>query len=96
VLPEIADAVGGRAEIVFDGGIRRGGDIVKALALGANACIIGRAFLYGLGARGEEGVERALDILLSEMDRAMALLGRPTIADLDRTAVNMTRLYSDA
>jgi L-lactate dehydrogenase (cytochrome) len=96
VLPEIVDAVGGRAEIVFDGGIRRGGDIVKALALGANACMIGRAFLYGLGARGEEGVERALDILIAEMDRAMALLGRPTIADLDRTAVNVARLFIDA
>ena len=96
VLPEIADAVAGRSDIVFDGGIRRGGDIVKALALGATACMIGRAFLYGLGARGEEGVERALDILLAEMDRAMALLGRPTIADLDRTAVNAARLFLES
>ena len=95
VLPEIADAIAGRAEVVFDGGIRRGGDVVKALALGATSCMIGRAFLYGLGARGEEGVERALDILLAEMDRAMALLGRPTIADLDRSAVNASRLYSE-
>ena len=55
--------------------------------------MIGRAFLDGLGARGEEGVERALDILLAEMDRAMALLGRPTIAELDRTAVNTARLF---
>jgi L-lactate dehydrogenase (cytochrome) len=87
VLPEIADAAGDRLEIIFDGGIRRGGDVVKALALGARACIIGRAFLYGLGAGGEAGVNRALEILLAEMDRTLALLGRPTIADLDRTAV---------
>lgn len=87
VLPEIADAAGDKLEIIFDGGIRRGGDIIKALALGADACLIGRAFLYGLGAGGEAGVNRALDILLAEMDRTLALLGRPTIAELDRTAV---------
>lgn len=95
VLSEIADAVGGQADIVFDGGIRRGGDLVKALALGANACMIGRAVLYGLGARGEAGVERAIDILVAEMDRAMALLGRPTLANIDRTAVNAARLYGE-
>jgi isopentenyl diphosphate isomerase/L-lactate dehydrogenase-like FMN-dependent dehydrogenase len=65
------------------------------MALGADACMIGRAFLYGLAARGEEGVERALDILLAEMDRAMALLGRPTLAELDRTAVNASRLHAE-
>ncbi|MFN0072386.1 MAG: alpha-hydroxy acid oxidase [Chloroflexota bacterium] len=92
VLPEIADAVAGRADIVFDGGIRRGGDIVKAIALGATACMLGRAILYGLAARGEEGVERALDILLAEMDRTMALLGRTSLAEIDRSAVNMARL----
>jgi L-lactate dehydrogenase (cytochrome) len=95
VLPEVAEAVAGRADVVFDGGIRRGGDIVKALALGATACMVGRAFLYGLAARGEAGVERALDILVAEMDRAMALLGRPTIGDLDRTAVNTARLFAE-
>jgi isopentenyl diphosphate isomerase/L-lactate dehydrogenase-like FMN-dependent dehydrogenase len=89
VLPEIVEAVGGRAEVILDGGVRRGTDVVKALALGARACMIGRPMLYGLGAGGQEGVERSIDILKAEIDRALALLGRPTLADLDRTAVRL-------
>lgn len=81
-LPAIAGAVRGDAEIVLDGGVRRGSDIVKALALGANAVAIGRAYLWGLAAGGEAGVARAIEILESELKRTMALLGRPRIADL--------------
>jgi L-lactate dehydrogenase (cytochrome) len=87
VLPEIADAVGDRAEVILDGGVRRGTDVVKALALGARACMIGRPMLYGLGAAGQTGVERSIEIIQNEIDRALALLGRPTLADLDRSAV---------
>jgi L-lactate dehydrogenase (cytochrome) len=87
LLPEIVDTVGSRIEVLFDGGIRRGGDVVKALALGARACMIARPYLYGLGAAGERGVEMSISMLRSEIARAMALLGRPRIADLDRSAL---------
>ncbi|MCY1073858.1 alpha-hydroxy acid oxidase [Archangium lansingense] len=89
VLPEVVDAVQGRAEVVLDGGIRRGSDVVKAIALGARACMIGRPFLYGLAADGQAGVELTLDILSKEIDRTLALLGRPRLADLDRSALRM-------
>ena len=88
-LPEIVDAVEGRAEVILDGGIRRGSDVVKAIALGARACMIGKAFNYGVAALGERGVELAIDILQKEIDRALALIGRPTLAQLDRTVVQM-------
>lgn len=84
-LPAIVDAVGDRATVLMDGGVRRGHDIVKALALGAKACLIGRAFAYGLGAMGGAGVERAIRILEAEMREAMMLLGCPSIAELDRS-----------
>ena len=71
MLPEIVDAVGGRAEVILDGGIRRGSDVVKALALGARACMIGKAFNYGVAALGERGVELAIEIL-AEGDRPRA------------------------
>jgi isopentenyl diphosphate isomerase/L-lactate dehydrogenase-like FMN-dependent dehydrogenase len=87
VLPEIADAVGDQIEVLFDGGIRRGSDIVKAIALGAKACLIGRPYLYGLGAGGQAGAEKAITILQSEIARALALLGRPSLASLDRSAL---------
>ncbi len=74
-LPAVVDAVGGRAELIVDGGIRRGTDIIKALSLGATACSIGRPYLYGLAAGGKPGVERAISILASELKRAMMLLG---------------------
>lgn len=84
VLPEIIDAVAGRAEVILDGGIRRGTDILKALALGANACMIGRPYLYGLAAAGEAGVTHALDLLRSECIRAMKFMGCKSLAELDR------------
>jgi L-lactate dehydrogenase (cytochrome) len=83
-LPEIVDAVGSRTEVILDGGIRRGTDMAKALALGARACMIGRPYLYGLGAAGQAGVLDAIRILESELRRAMALMGCKRIADLRR------------
>ena len=82
-LPAIVDAVGGRTEILFDGGIRSGQDVIKALALGAHGTFIGRAFLYGLGAMGEQGVTAALDIIRKELDTTMALCGLRDIKDVD-------------
>ncbi len=81
-LPRIVDAVGGEIEIMFDGGIRSGQDMMRALALGARSCMIGRAFLYGLGAGGEDGVARAIAILRNELDVSMALTGTRRIADI--------------
>lgn len=74
-LPTVAAAVAGRAQVIPDGGVRRGTDIAIARCLGADACMIGRPFLWGLAAVGEAGVTRALDILRDELDIAMALLG---------------------
>lgn len=86
-LPGIAEAVAGRAEIILDGGIRRGGDIVKALALGATAVALGRAYLYGLAAGGEAGVRRALAIMDGELRRTMALCGRANLSGLTRDLI---------
>ncbi|MGQ0532104.1 MAG: alpha-hydroxy acid oxidase [Caulobacteraceae bacterium] len=86
-LPAIADAVGGAAEIILDGGVRRGGDVVKALALGANAVALGRAYLYGLAAGGERGVIRALEIVDTELRRTMALCGRARVSALTRDLI---------
>src|SRR5262249_26275885 len=86
-LAGVRDAVAGRGEIICDGGIRRGGDIVKALALGARACMIGRAYLYGLGAAGERGVAGVIGLLADDMRRTMALLGRRSVAELDADVV---------
>lgn len=83
-LPAIADAVRGDAQIIFDGGIRRGTDIIKALALGANAVAIGRAYLWGLAAAGERGVARAIALLEEELKRDMMLLGRTRVSQLTR------------
>jgi L-lactate dehydrogenase (cytochrome) len=82
-LPSIVDAVGDRIEVLMDGGIRSGQDVLKALALGARGVFIGRAFLYGLGALGEEGVSLALDIIRKELDTTMALCGLRDIHDVD-------------
>ena len=87
VLPDIADAVGSRVEVLLDSGIRRGTDIAKAVALGARACLIGRPYLYGLAAAGQPGVELALGMLSRELERTLTLLGRPSVAELDRTVV---------
>ena len=83
-----ADAVGDRVEIICDGGVRRGSDIVKAIALGARACMAGRAYLYGLGAAGEPGVDWVLQLFENDMRRVMALLGVASIAELTREAVD--------
>jgi L-lactate dehydrogenase (cytochrome) len=82
-LKAVRDAVGDSLEVIVDGGVRRGSHIVKALALGATACSAGRPYLYGLGAGGEVGVNQALSILRSEMERDMALLGVASIGELD-------------
>ena len=81
-LPRVADAVGADTEVLFDGGIRTGADIMRALALGARACLIGRAYIYGLGAAGEAGVAKAIDILEKELSVTMALTGTNRIADI--------------
>ncbi len=86
-LPAIADAVGHRMEVLLDGGVRRGADVVRALALGAKAVMVGRPYLYGLSVGGPAGVRRALEILQAEVDHALALTGVPRVADLDRTVV---------
>jgi len=83
VLPEIVDEVGSQLEIMFDGGIRTGMDIMRALALGAKSCMIGRAYAYGLGAGGQAGVAKALDILGKELTTTMGLCGVNTIAEID-------------
>lgn len=86
-LPEVVAAVNGQAEVLMDGGVRRGGDIVKALCLGAKAVLVGRAYAYGLGAAGPSGVNRALEILRSDVERTMRLLGCPSISALDRSYI---------
>jgi L-lactate dehydrogenase (cytochrome) len=81
-LPGVVAAIQGEAEVLLDGGVRRGTDILKALALGARACMIGRPFLWGLAAGGEAGVRRAIEILAAELDEAMALAGMRDLAEL--------------
>jgi L-lactate dehydrogenase (cytochrome) len=87
VLPEVLAAVNGRVEVLLDGGIRRGSDVVKALCLGARAVLIGRAYAYGLGAGGGPGVTRAVNILRADIVRTMKLLGCASIADLNRSYI---------
>jgi L-lactate dehydrogenase (cytochrome) len=84
VLPRIADAVRDRTEILFDSGIRSGQDVLKALALGAHGCLIGRAYLYGLAAMGQAGVTKALDLIAEELKVAMSLTGVRDVADVSR------------
>jgi 4-hydroxymandelate oxidase len=86
-LPPIVDAVGDRVDVLVDGGIRRGTDVLKALALGARAVLIGRPVLWGLAVDGAAGVERVLEILLAEFDTALALAGAPRATDLDESFV---------
>jgi 4-hydroxymandelate oxidase len=87
VLPQIADAVAGRAQVLLDGGVRRGTDVVKALALGAQAVLVGRPVLWGLAVSGEHGVAHVLDLLRNELDLALALCGCPTLGDVGRDLV---------
>jgi isopentenyl diphosphate isomerase/L-lactate dehydrogenase-like FMN-dependent dehydrogenase len=88
-LPEVVKAVNGRIEVLMDGGIRRGTDIAKAISMGARAVLCGRAYAYGLAAAGEAGVDRAIEILRTDLDRTLRLLGCPSIAELDRSYVNV-------
>jgi 4-hydroxymandelate oxidase len=89
VLPEIVDAVGSKMTVLIDGGFRRGTDILKALAIGAKAVLVGRPPLWGLGAFGDAGVHRVMEILRNELAWAMALAGRPNIASIDRSLVRI-------
>ncbi|MEY2736778.1 MAG: alpha-hydroxy-acid oxidizing enzyme [Pseudomonadota bacterium] len=84
-LPAIVDAVGSQIEVHMDGGVRSGQDVLKAMALGAKGCYIGRAFLYGLGAMGEEGVSKVLQIIHKELDLSMAFCGRTQVAQVDKS-----------
>jgi len=92
-LPEVVAAVHGQTEILLDGGIRRGADIVKALSLGARAVLCGRAYAYGLAAAGEAGINRAIEILRADLDRTLHLLGCASVADLDRSYVNVPKSW---
>lgn len=89
LLPEVVDAVGDRAEVLLDTGVRTGADVVAAVALGARACLIGRAYLYGLMAGGQPGVERATDILTAEIKRTIQLLGVRSVSELDRSRASL-------
>ena len=86
-LPKIADAVGSDIEVLFDGGIRSGQDVFRALALGARACLSGRAYIYGLGAGGQAGVARAIEIIRNELDVTMALTGCKNVGEIDRQKI---------
>jgi isopentenyl diphosphate isomerase/L-lactate dehydrogenase-like FMN-dependent dehydrogenase len=88
-LPEVVAAVKGRTEVLMDGGVRRGSDIVKAICLGARAVLVGRAYAYGLAAAGYDGVVRALEILRSDLERTLRLLGCPSVCDLNPTYVEV-------
>jgi L-lactate dehydrogenase (cytochrome) len=88
-LPEVIAAVGGLVEVLLDGGIRRGTDVVKALCLGARAVLVGRAYAYGLGAAGGPGVARAIELLRADVIRTLKLLGCASVADLDRSYVDV-------
>jgi L-lactate dehydrogenase (cytochrome) len=86
-LPEVVDAVAGRGEVLLDGGVRRGTDVLKAVALGAKACMIGRPYMYGLAAKGRAGVTQALELLRNEIDLALALSGNTRLSELDRSSI---------
>ena len=93
-LPEIMDAVGDKIEVHLDSGIRSGQDVLKALAMGATGTFIGRAYIYGLGAMGEQGVTRALEVIHKELDTSMALCGRKSVRDLDRDILLIPKGFS--
>jgi isopentenyl diphosphate isomerase/L-lactate dehydrogenase-like FMN-dependent dehydrogenase len=94
-LPEVVAAVNGRIEVLMDGGVRRGTDVVKALCLGARAVLCGRAYAYGLAAAGEAGVTRAIEILREDINRTLVLLGCPGIANLDSSYVRMPKDWAE-
>jgi L-lactate dehydrogenase (cytochrome) len=90
VLPEVVAAVNGQAEVLMDGGIRRGSDIVKAICLGARAVLLGRAYAFGLAAAGKPGVTRAIEILRSDVERTLRLLGCPSVSALNSSYLNIS------
>ena len=92
-LPEVVKAVNGQVEVLMDGGVRRGTDVVKAICLGARAVLCGRAYAYGLAAAGEAGVVRAIEILRTDVERTLRLLGCPSITALDRSYVNVPKSW---
>jgi L-lactate dehydrogenase (cytochrome) len=92
-LPEVVEAVKGRIEVLMDGGIRRGTDIAKAICMGARAVLCGRAYAYGLAAAGEAGVDRAIEILRTDLERTLRLLGCASVAGLDRSYVNVPKSW---
>jgi len=91
VLPEVVAAVNGQAEVLMDGGVRRGSDIVKAICLGARAVLLGRAYAFGLAAAGKAGVTRALEILRNDVERTLRLLGCPSVSALNSSYLNIPR-----
>jgi isopentenyl diphosphate isomerase/L-lactate dehydrogenase-like FMN-dependent dehydrogenase len=95
VLPEVVAAVGDRSEVLFDGGIRRGSDIVKALALGARAVLLGRGYAYGLAAGGETGATRAAEIFRADLIRTMKLLGCASVGELSREYLAVPGIWTD-
>jgi L-lactate dehydrogenase (cytochrome) len=90
-LPEIVAAVNGQAEVLMDGGVRRGSDIVKAICLGARTVLLGRAYAFGLAAAGKSGVARALEILRDDVERTLRLIGCPSVSALDSSYVNIPK-----
>jgi L-lactate dehydrogenase (cytochrome) len=94
VLPEVVEAVNGRIEVWMDGGIRRGTDIAKAICMGARAVLCGRAYAYGLAAAGEAGVDRAIEILRTDLERTLRLLGCPSVAELNRSYLNVPKSWA--
>jgi L-lactate dehydrogenase (cytochrome) len=93
VLPEVVAAVNGQAEVLMDGGVRRGSDIVKAICLGARAVLLGRAYAFGLAAAGRPGVTRALEILRDDMERTLRLLGCPSVSALNSSYLNIPKQW---
>jgi L-lactate dehydrogenase (cytochrome) len=91
VLPEVVAAVNGQAELLMDGGVRRGSDIVKAICLGARAVLLGRAYAFGLAAAGKPGVTRALEILRNDVERTLRLLGCPSVSALNSSYLNIPK-----
>jgi L-lactate dehydrogenase (cytochrome) len=89
VLPGIAEAVGGQMEVLFDGGIRRGADVVRAIGLGAKAVLLGRGYAYGMAAAGDAGVERAIEIFRADTIRTLKLLGCSSISQVDSSYVTV-------
>ena len=90
LLPEVVEAVGGRCPVLFDGGVRTGHDVAVALALGADAVLVGRPVLWGLAVGGAAGVTQVLRLLQTELERVMALIGRATVASIDSSAVRLS------